>query len=102
MLVQLTGLFVIEAINLIGITRFKLKNENAIPITVMSMCLILFAFGMLNILRVGVYFLLALSVLAIVYVVFFCIREKAWQRVLSDTFTPRGNFCHIILCALLL
>lgn len=88
MLAQICGLFVIEALNLIGITRFKLKSECTLPITVMSMCLVLFAFGMLDMLRVGVYFLLALSVLAVGYAAIYCAREKAWKRVLTDTFTP--------------
>lgn len=100
MLVQLGGLYVIEALSLIGITRFKLKNEYAIPITVMSMCLILFSFGMLNILRAGVYFLLVLSIIAVGYTVVFCMRKKAWERVLSDAFTPAGIIFIVLYFAL--
>lgn len=100
MLAQICGLFVIEALNLIGITRFKLKSECALPITVMSMCLVLFAFGMLDILRAGVYFLLAMSVAAVGYAVIICAREKAWRRVLNDAFTPPAVIFAILYFAL--
>lgn len=101
MIVQLCGLFVIEALSLFGITRFKLKNEFVIPLTVMSMCLTLFLFGMLGILRVGVYFLLVLSILSVAYTLLSCVRKKRGNVSLSTQSPPRGNICHFLLCSML-
>lgn len=88
MAVQLCGLLVIECLSLFGITRFKLKNEYMIPITCMSMGLMMFIFGMAGLLRVGVYTLMGLSALTVVYTVIYCARKHAWQETLSNTVTP--------------
>lgn len=88
MLVQLVGLFVIEGLSLFGVSFFKLKNEYVIPITCMSMGVLLFLFGTAGFLRAGVYVLLALSAASVAISVWICARRGAWRETAGNLFTP--------------
>lgn len=88
MLVQLVGLFVIEGLSLFGVSFFKLKNEYVIPITCMSMGVLLFLFGTAGFLRAGVYVLLALSAASVAISVWICARRGAWRETAENFFTP--------------
>ena len=88
MLVQLVGLFVIEGLSLFGVSCFKLKNEYVIPITCMSMGVLLFLFGTAGFLRAGVYVLLALSAVSVAFSVWVCARRGAWRETARNLFTP--------------
>lgn len=88
MLVQLVGLFVIEGLSLFGVSFFKLKNEYVVPISCMSMGMLLFLFGLAGLLRAGVYVLLLLSVMSLVFSVWFCARHKTWRETAARLFTP--------------
>lgn len=88
MLVQLVGLFVIEGLSLSGVSFFKLKNEYVIPITCMSMGVLLFLFGTAGFLRAGVYVLLALSAASVAISVWICARRGAWRETAGNLFTP--------------
>lgn len=88
MLVQLVGLFVIEGLSLFGVSCFKLKNEYVIPITCMSMGVLLFLFGTAGFLRAGVYVLLALSAASVAISVWICARRGSWHETARNLFTP--------------
>ena len=88
MLVQLVGLFVIEGLSLFGISFFKLKNEYVIPITCMSMGVLLFLFGTAGFLRAGVYVLLVLSAASVAISTWVCARRGAWRETARNLFTP--------------
>ena len=88
MLVQFVGLFVIEGLSLFGVSFFKLKNEYVIPITCMSMGVLLFLFGTAGFLRAGVYVLLALSAASVAISVWICARRGAWRETAGNLFTP--------------
>lgn len=88
MLVQLVGLFVIEGLSLFGVSCFRLKNEYVIPITCMSMGVLLFLFGTAGFLRAGVYVLLALSAASVAISVLVCARRGAWRETARNLFTP--------------
>ncbi len=88
MLVQLVGLFVIEALSLFGVSFFRLRNEYVIPITCMSMCVLLFLFGTAGHLRAGVYVLLALSAASAAFSVCICARRGTWRETAAKLFTP--------------
>ncbi len=88
MLVQLVGLFVIEGLSLFGVSFFKLKNEYVIPITCMSMGVLLFLFGTAGFLRAGVYVLLALSAASVAISVWICARRGSWHETARNLFTP--------------
>ena len=88
MLVQLVGLFVIEGLSLFGVSCFKLKNEYVIPITCMSMGVLLFLFGTAGFLRAGMYVLLALSAASVAISVWICARRGSWHETAGNLFTP--------------
>lgn len=101
MLVQAIGLLIIECLSLFGITRFKLKNEYVIPISCMSIGMLLFFFGMIKLLRIGVYAILALSLLAVIYTAIYCTKKNSWSEVFHNTLTPVGVIfiiCYFALC----
>lgn len=89
-------LLVISSFAVFACFRFDRTFEEVLPISCMGTLLILFIFGMLNILRVGAIFVCAISALLYLYTIVVAVRKKTFVNLFTS-----GFFVFTIMSALL-
>ncbi len=67
---------------------FKKRFEEVIPVTIMGIVFILYLFGLFEILKIGIYFILLISIFLYAYTFLSVIIKKSWKELCQNTFTP--------------
>lgn len=90
---------VISSGSAICAAKCRKRYEEVLPITCAAYIFLLFVFGLLGILKTGVYVVFGLSILLYVWMAVYVSKEKCVKNFLSNFFTP-AFLCFVILTAI--
>lgn len=88
MITNLVFFFVIAAGSVYGVARFEKRFEEMIPISVMGMVIILYLFGLMGYLRMGMIAIYAITIALYTLSVLYLMKERRWQSFFDHILTP--------------